>query len=109
MFEAFKIGITIALTNTVSSALGLMQKDFAKTDAAALKLRTTLNEIKVLGASGIMFGAVGYAGFKLLEGAVKPAAEYAHQLNIMNMAGMKQAEIADAVGAAWKNSSEVLA
>jgi hypothetical protein len=108
MFEAFKVGITIALTNTVSSALAAMQRDFAKTDASALRLKSTLNEIKVLGASGILFGAVGYAGLKLLEGAVKPAAEYAHQLNIMNMAGMKQAEIADAVGAAWKNTRTVM-
>src|ERR1700733_3480817 len=108
MFEAFKIGITIALTNTVSSALGMMAKDFAKTDAEALKLKATLKEIKTLGMAGALFGGIGYAGFKLIEATVKPAAEYAHQLNIMNMAGMKQVEIADAVGAAWKNSRDVL-
>lgn len=108
MFEAFKVGITIALTNTVSTALMAMSKDFAKTDAAAMKLRGTLNQIKVLGTLGIVSGALGFAGLKLIEGAVKPAEEYAHQLNIMNMAGMKQADIAQAVGAAWKNTSVVM-
>jgi len=108
MFEAFKVGITIALTNTVSSALGMMSKDFIKTDAEAQRLKSTLKEIKMLGATGILFGAAGMMGLKLVEAAVKPATEYAHQLNIMNMAGLKQAEIADAVGAAWKNTRDVM-
>src|SRR5579883_613724 len=108
MFEAFKVGITIALTNTVSSALIAMSKDFAKTDAEAVKLRNTLKDIKVLGTLGVVSGALGFAGLRMLEGAAKPAAEYAHQLNIMNMAGMKHAEIAEAVGAAWKNTGDVI-
>jgi hypothetical protein len=47
-------------------------------------------------------------GLWVIAKAIKPAMEYAHQLNIMNMAGMKQKEIANAVGAAWKNTSTVL-
>lgn len=76
MFEAFKVGITIALTNTVSSALMMMSKDFAATDAAALKLKATLNEIKVLGTKGIILTGMGVAGFAMIDKTYEAAKRY---------------------------------
>jgi hypothetical protein len=76
MFEAFKVGITIALTNTVSTALAAMSKDFAKTDAEATKLKNTLHSIKVLGTLGAVSGAVGYAGFEILKKTYEVAKQY---------------------------------
>jgi hypothetical protein len=76
MFEAFKVGITIALTNTVSTALAAMSKDFAKTDAQAAKLKSTLHSIKVLGTLGVVSGAIGYAGFEVLKKTYEVAKQY---------------------------------
>jgi hypothetical protein len=71
-------------------------------------LKGTLKEISLLATTGVMLGGLGYAGLRLTENLVKPATEYTHQLNIMNMAGLTQVEIAKAVGAAWKNTSTVI-
>lgn len=108
MFSAYKIGITVALTSQVSSVLRLMARDFVKTDAEAKRLKATLNEIKLLGASGILLGGLGFGGLDLVSKLVKPANEYQHQLALMNAAGMQQIEIAKSIGAAWQATSTVM-
>lgn len=47
-----------------------------------------------------MLGA-GAGGLYLLDKIVKPATEYAHQLQLMNVSGMKHLEIVKATQAAW--------
>ena len=42
MFDAFKIGITLALTNKVSDGLKLMVKDFDLTEKRAAALESQL-------------------------------------------------------------------
>ncbi len=108
MVEAYKVGITIALTNQISRGLMMIQGDLAKTDAQAKKLHATLGQIKKLGIAGAILGGAGFMGLRLLEKSIAPAKEYAHQLNIMNMAGMKQAEIAESIKLAWKTSSDIM-
>ena len=108
MFTAYKIGITVALTNQVSSALGMIARDFVKTEAAATALKGRLKEIALLATSGAILGGLGYAGLRLTESLVKPATEYAHQLNIMNMAGLSHVEVAQAIGDAWRNTSTII-
>ena len=76
MLDAYKIGITVALTNNVSKALTLIGKDFAKTDAQALKLKLTLKEIKKLTFGGLILGGAGYAGIKMLESGYESAKKY---------------------------------
>jgi hypothetical protein len=39
MFEAYKVGVTLALTNQVSGVLGFIARDFIKTKAAATALQ----------------------------------------------------------------------
>jgi hypothetical protein len=106
--EAYKIGITIALSNQVSNGLLAITRDFAKTQAHAVALQKTLKEINLLGVSGTIFTGAGFMGLKAIESAVKPATEYAHQLSLMNAAGMTQKEIAEATAAAWATTGTVM-
>ena len=76
MTEVYKVGITIALTNKVSSALSLIRGDLAKTDAAALRLKSTLKEIKLLGIGGAILGRAGFMGLKALEKGYDAAKKY---------------------------------
>ncbi len=108
MFEAYRVGITVAVVNQGSSVLRMLARDFAQTQVAADALKGTIKDIGLLAASGALLGGLGYAGFRALSSLVKPATEYAHQLNIMNMAGLSQVEIAQAVGDAWKNTGTVM-
>ena len=108
MLEAYRIGVVVSLTNRVSGALGIIARDFSRTDAAALRLNQTLRETRLLMATGLVAGTAGYLGVRLFSDVIKPANAYAHQLNILNMAGLQHAEIAEAVTAAWKNTSTVI-
>jgi hypothetical protein len=108
MFEAYKVGVTLALTNQVSSVLGLISRDFVKTDKEAKALQGTLKEIKLLGMSGALLGGAGFMGLMAIKGAVKPASEYVHQLELAKAAGMSQLEIAQATSAAWATTGNVM-
>jgi len=108
MFEAYKVGVTLALQNQVSGILGLIARDFIKTDKEAKKLQGTLKEIKLLGMSGALLGGTGFMGLMAIKGAVKPATEYVHQLELAKAAGMQQLEIAQATAAAWKATGTVM-
>src|ERR1700712_904806 len=76
MTEAYKVGITIALTNKISSGLMLIKGDLAKTELQAAKLKSTLNEIKKLGLAGALIGGAGYAGLHALGKTLEAAKEY---------------------------------
>lgn len=108
MFEAYKVGVTLALQNQVSAALGLIAREFIKTDAEAKKLQGTLKEIKLLGMTGMILGGAGFLGLGAIKAAVKPASEYVHQLELAKVAGMSQLEIAKATGSAWQATGKVM-
>ncbi len=106
--EAFRIGITVALTNHVSSILGMIARDFAKTDAQADKLNKTMKTMSLLGASGALLGGAGILGLKAIGATVEPAKELVHQLELMKIAGMSQADIAKSTAAAWKTTGTLM-
>lgn len=108
MFEAYKVGVTLALHSNVGAALGLIARDFVKTDLEAKKLQKTLKEIKLLGLTGAIVGGAGFLGLGMIKAAVKPANEYVHQLELAKAAGMSQLEIAKATAAAWQTAGEVM-
>lgn len=108
MFEAYKVGVTLALNNHVSGALGLLAREFVKTDLEAKKLQATLKQIKLLGVGGAVAAGTGFMGLGLIGKAVKPAKEYVHQLEMAKAAGMSHLEIAQATSAAWKTAGEVM-
>ena len=94
MFSAYKIGIRLSLINDVSAGLGVISQHLRRTDGDVKALH------KSLGLLGGVMAGVGVAGVAMVGKMLKPAEEYTSQLQKMNMAGMKQAEVADAVGAA---------
>jgi hypothetical protein len=102
--DAYKISVGVFLNNRISGVLGLIARDFAKTDAAALKFQRTLREIKYLGAAGLLIGGAGFAGLSMVGKMVDHAKEYAHQLALLNTAGMTHLEIVRATNAAWAAS-----
>jgi hypothetical protein len=106
--DAYKIGVVVALQNQVSSVLGLISREFIKTDKEAKQLQATLKEIKLLGMSGAILGGAGFMGLMAIKGAVKPATEYVHQLELAKAAGMQQLEIAQATKAAWEATGSVM-
>ena len=108
MFEAYKVGVTLALTNHISRGLGFVMRDLARTDAQAIKLKKTLHSMEKLALGGAVTAGVGYALLKPVHASLDAAKEYAHQLNILKMAGMSQVEIAESVGAAWKNAQDIM-
>ena len=136
MFEAFKVGVTIALTNQVSKGLSAIGRDLAlnakqidKTRASYAKLgrdtikmdlqfaqatrkvnafNASMRQMKILTGAGLVTGAAGYAMLKPLGAATKAAEEYAHQLNILKMGGLTQVEMAESVGLAWKTAHEIM-
>jgi hypothetical protein len=67
MFEAYKVGVTIALTNQVTQGLRLLQGDFGRTDAAANRLKNTLKEIQGFGFKGLKFLDAPYEAAKRYE------------------------------------------
>lgn len=106
--DAYKIGITIALSGNTSSFLGMFVRDLNRADVRVKEFERSVKRLKLTMAAGASVGALGVLGLGALKDVLKPAREYAHQLNILNMAGLKQAEIAQAVGAAWKNTGTVI-
>lgn len=108
MFEAYKVAVKLTLVNEVTKNLTAMSAVFGKLGRDVDVLQSKLNRLKKVAVVGGLALGGGMFGLHLLAKAVKPAEEYAHQLNIMNMAGMKQQEIAEATAAAWKTSKTVL-
>lgn len=108
MFEAYKVSVRVSLINNVSGGLLAMSRHFQKVGQDAHALEQRLNRIKALGMAGAGISAAGFMGLGILGKMIKPAEQYAHQLNIMNMAGMKHREIAESVAAAWKTTGDVI-
>jgi len=86
----------------------MISRKFVETDLEAKKLQTTLRNIGILGIGGAGLVAMGEVGLRAFRGLTDAAREYAHQVNIMNMAGLGQVEIAQGVSAAWKNTGDVI-
>jgi len=107
-WEAYSVAVKISLINNVSSGLLLLSRHFNTADKDAKQLQKTIDRIRTIGLAGAAIAGIGFMGLGIFAKALKPAEEYVHQLNIMNMAGLKQKEIAEATGAAWETSSKII-
>lgn len=108
MFEAYRIGVKVSLINNVSAGLLLIAKQFGVAHKSNVMLNKELERTGNLLKMGGALAGIGGLGLGIIAKMVKPATEYAHQLNIMNMAGLKQKELANAIGDAWKNTGTVI-
>ena len=102
--DSYKIGILVKVTNSASSVLGVLERDFLRTEKAAARLQAAMKDLKLAAGFGLAAGTMAYG----LEKALKPAMEYQHQLTLMKNNLNDQKELAKAVGAAWKTSKDVL-
>ena len=107
-YEAYRIAVKISLINNVSTGLLAMSRQMVTLQGHGKDLQKELNGIKMLGLAGTAMSAAGFMGLGIIGKMIKPAQEYAHQLNIINMAGWTQKEIAESVGDAWKNTGKVI-
>ena len=107
MFEAYKIGITIGLTNKVSQGLSAIRKDLLATHGVTVDLTKKLEALKMIGIGGLGMGAgLGILGF--MHKTLDASKEYTRQISLMNASGMTQVEVAQSVAAAWKTSRDVV-
>lgn len=107
MFEAYSVAVRVSLINGVTSGLMNISRAFAKTHGNAVALQRQLDQIKFKLLAGAALTGTGLFGLSLIEKTVPAAREYAHQIQQMNVAGMKQVEIAKAVASAWGIAGQV--
>lgn len=108
MLEAFVVGVRLKLLDGVSVGLGMMSRGFLRAQGNADALQKRLGFIQKTALVGGGLLAASGSIFWLIDKTLPAAEAYAHQLNIMNMAGLKQVDIAKAVGAAWQTSQDVV-
>jgi hypothetical protein len=106
--ENYTVFVRLLLQNELSKGLILASSQFSSLNKQADIFQAKLNSIKTLGliGGGLLFG--GIIGLRVADSSLKYAEEYAHQLNILNMAGLTQKQIAEAVGTAWKNTHDII-
>ncbi len=114
MFEAYKIGVRLSLTNGITTGLMAIISQFRAFDkqvhSANNKLSDTEKMLRGIKRQLLVGGAMmggGALGFSLLDKTVNAGREYAHQLSLMNSAGMKHLEIVKATQAAWEAGKSV--
>jgi hypothetical protein len=106
MTEVYKIGVSIALANGVSSVLAIIGRDL-------LGLNTSIAKVeKSFGRWGLAIGGVaailgGSAMLKGLAGLAKHGGEVNHQLELMKIAGMQNGEIQASLAQAMKTTGGV--
>lgn len=107
MFEAYSVAVRVSLVNNVTSGLMGISAAFARVHGNARALQATLNQIRFTMLAGAGLAATGFFGLAAISKTLGPAKEYAHQLALMNTAGMRQVEIANSINAAWRVSRDV--
>ena len=76
MFDAYKIGVSIHLTNHVSAALASIGKDAAKTEAQVALLQKRLDSIKTGLKGGLMAAGAGLALAAMFKPAIDDAMKF---------------------------------
>lgn len=100
MFEAYKIGIRIALVNHASAGLLSLSKDFAAADAAASRFGAKASSIgrnlKLMAGGGLAIGA-GVALAAMFKPALEAAKEFETAKANFGLLGLTSAQNTEAV------------
>lgn len=105
--EAYSVAIRLRLVDSVTSGLMNLSRHFAKVGGNAQQLQRRLDAIKFTMVAGAAMAGTGMFGLHMLGKTLPYAKDYVHQLEQMNIAGMKHAEIARSIQAAWGASATV--
>lgn len=106
--EAYSVAVKISLKDAVTKGLGLLSNAIKKTGQDADQLQKKLANIVKLGLAGLASYKVGKNLLGDFKPAIEAASDYAHQLNIMTMAGMSHLEVVNSINAAWKTTGTVI-
>ncbi|MFG1388804.1 phage tail tape measure protein [Xanthobacter versatilis] len=104
--DAYKIGVSIALSNGVSPVLGIISKDLLGVHQHVKDVEGGFKRwgTAVAGVAAIMGGSALLAAMGKL---VEHGRELVHVQEQMRAAGMSQVEIAEATSKAWENTAKV--
>lgn len=107
MTDVYRIGVSIGLVNNVSSVLAIISRDLLGLQAPLGQITKGFEAWKpaLLGVVGVL------AGGKIVEGLVdiaKHGGEVNHQLELMKIAGMTNADMRDLMTQAMATSGNVL-
>lgn len=108
MFDAYKIGVTLSLTNHVSKGLLLMAGDFAKTEAQATLLQRRMNSIKNDALKGGLMLGAGAGMLMLLKGPYEEAKKLAQAQANFQTLNLSAGENAEVFGKAAAMSHKLL-
>lgn len=108
MFDAYKIGITLSLTNHVSKGLALMAADFAKTEAQATMLHKRIKAIQNDAIKGGLMLGAGAGMLALLKGPYEEAKRLAQAQADFLTLNLSAADNAAAFGKAATMSHQLL-
>lgn len=107
----YSVGVTIHMVDRFSAGMSAFGRSLLAQQRHVNNFHTKMKQLhqtmatihmaEKLGHGMMNFGASG------LQAVVEPAKEYVHQLNLMNMAGLKQTEIQKNIAAAWDASSKM--
>lgn len=111
--HGYHVGINIHVASNATMMMGqlahamhLAQGQTSAFQKKLEQLHTTMNRLAAVQVAGNAMFSFGAGG---LSQMIEPAKEYAKQLNLMNMAGMNQVEIANNIKTAWEQSHKVMA
>src|SRR5690349_8075971 len=76
MFEAYKIAVTMSLTDQISGGLLSMMRSFAKTDDAAKALEKRIQSIHALSRAGSAAMATGFGMIALFKTPLEEAKKF---------------------------------
>jgi hypothetical protein len=108
MFDAYKIGVTLSLTNHVSKGLLLLASDFAKTEAQATLLQKRINSIKNDALKGGLMLGAGAGMLALLKGPYEEAKKLAQAQANFQTLNLSALENSQAFGKAATMSHQIL-
>jgi hypothetical protein len=107
VIDAYKIGVSIAMTNGVSSVLSVIQRDVLGLKHKVDLTSGSFDRMK-LAALGFTSVVAGGAVLGALAKLTEHGREFIQQQSAMKQAGIGQADIALAAAAAWKMSHDVM-
>lgn len=111
MNDQFKVSIQVELQDRFSAGLKAMSHAMGAVHTQMSGINTYMSKFKNIQNQYSQIASLGRsiqtAGLDGLKAVLDPAKEYAHQLNLMNMNGLKHLEIQKNIAAAWKTAGDV--
>ncbi|HEY9678680.1 MAG TPA: hypothetical protein V6C76_11765 [Drouetiella sp.] len=111
MSDQFKVGIILELQDRFSAGLRSVSAMLTSTQSHLSGINASIGKMRQLQSTYSNIASVGKSiantGISALQATIDPAKEYVHQLNLMNMNGLKHLDIQKNIQASWKTAAAV--